>query len=622
MGLFGDFVSSVRGTALVRSTTITNLVSNTSGFKDNLVDKSEEVKKNIYSFDSDKEYGVFENQSDAVTRLPSSLFYEAQSSEDGRLGLFNYHVIGDVKSGLGGGGKFSYIKSETYANNQKISPDVSRNPTAQAIIKTTTSSGAYLNPSSPYVSQPYNVKDFIFCKHYGVIPNNRMITLRRFPTPVMDNLRVPTSAPRIEPSQQGDEIKGNFVNNDGLSRNQMIKDGAALPIAQAVTYFGGDTGNTLESILNVETGLKWVPKDQKTKMGAEGNDKGFLSSTYGKYLEAVVGNTAMDSLNKISNGVGVVTDPDNRELQIRRQLLEKLTTGDGPLSQRIFVDVNTVNSMYVRGVGFTGGEQTFSLKFTYSLTSVGEVNSRMMFIDLFANLLAIGSDYGKFLAPQLLVNSNRQGIGFPGGSKGYVKHLTNPVEFLNDMMKLKFGEEVKKKIKGLEGTLAKAQTELSGLSSGKPLSKSGQLYKTLTVMLTSQMLNDLYYEPIMLSGYPTGEWHVVVGNPLNPIAMMGNLICEKVKINFNNTLGPDDFPTEMTAVFSMKAARTKHRGDFESMFNRGNGRLYLGKFPIADASRNAQIGASTGIDTQGKLGDNIRDVQQSFAGNFGTQLGQ
>ena len=620
MGLF-DFVKNVRNEALIRSTTITNVVSATSGFKDDLVDRSEATKKNIYSFDSDKEYGVFENQSDAVTRLPSSLFYEAQSSEDGRLGLFNYHVIGDMKAGLGGGGKFNYIKSETYANNQKVTPEISRNPTAQAIIKTTTANGAYLNPSSPYVSQPYNVKDFIFCKHYGVIPNNRMITLRRFPTPVMDNLRVPTNAPRIEPTQQGDEIKGNFVNNDGLSRNQMIKDGAALPIAQAITYFGGDTGNNLDSILNIETGLKWQQKGQKTKMSAEGNDKGFLSSTYGKYLEAVVGPSTYDSLNKISNGIGVVTDPDNSELRIRRTLLEKLTTGDGPLSQRIFVDVNTVNSMYVRDVGFTGGEQTFSLKFTYSLTSVGEVNSRMMFIDLFANLLAIGSDYGKFLAPQLLVNSNRQGIGFPGGSKGYVKHLTNPVEFLNDMMKLKFGEEVKKKIKGLEGTLAKAQTELSGLSNGKPLSKNGQLYKTLTVMLTSQMLNDLYYEPIMLSGYPTGEWHVVVGNPLNPIAMMGNLICEKVKINFNNTLGPDDFPTEMTAVFSMKAARTKHRGDFESMFNRGNGRLYLGKFPISDASRNAQVGATTGIDIQGNVGNSARGASQTFGANFNQQLG-
>jgi hypothetical protein len=617
-----DAVKNTTNQAVVKAISLPDNISNTGSFKEDLVDRSEATKKNVYGFNSDREYGVFENQSDAVTRLPSSLFYEAQSSEDGRLGLFNYHVIGDLKASEGGGGKMSYIKSETYANNQRVTPEVSRNPTAQAIIGTTTSSGAYLKPNSPYVSQPYNVKDFIFCKYYGVIPNNRMITLRRFPTPVMDNLRVPTTAPRIEASQEGDTIKGNLVPRDGLNTAQMIKDGTALPIAQAVTYFGGDTGNTLDSILNVETGLKWEPKGQKTKLGAEGNDKGFLGSTYGKYIESIIGAEAFNTTQNISNGIGVVTDPDNRELQIRRQLLEKLTTGDGPLSQRIFVDVNTVNSMYVRGVGFTGGEQTFSLKFTYSLTSVGEVNSRMMFIDLFANLLAIGSDYGKFLAPQLLVNSNRQGIGFPGGSKGYVKHLTNPVEFLNDMMKMKFGEEVKKKIKGLEGQLSKAQTELTGLSNGKPLSKNGQLYKTLTVMLTSDLLNNLYYEPIMLSGYPTGEWHVVVGNPLNPIAMMGNLICEKVKINFNNTLGPDDFPTEMTAVFSMRAARTKHRGDFESMFNRGNGRLYLGKFPISDASKNAQVGASTGIDIQGNLqSNNARNVAFGFAGNYGQELG-
>jgi hypothetical protein len=103
--------------------------------------------------------------------------------------------------------------------------------------------------------------------------------------------------------------------------------------------------------------------------------------------------------------------------------------------------------------------------------------------------------------------------------------------------------------------------------------------------------------------------------------MIGNLICEKVKINFNNTLGPDDFPTEMSAVFSMKAARTKHRGDFESMFNRGNGRLYLGKFPISDASKNALVGGVSGSDIQGTIGTNSRSAAASFAGNFGEQLG-
>jgi hypothetical protein len=93
---------------------------------------------------------------------------------------------------------------------------------------------------------------------------------------------------------------------------------------------------------------------------------------------------------------------------------------------------------------------------------------------------------------------------------------------------------------------------------------------------------------------------------------MGNLICDNVKIKLNNILGPDDFPTELTAEYSLKAARQKHRGDFESMFNRGNGRLYLGKFEISDASEGALVGARSGTDIQ-KLKGNIRDQATSLA---------
>lgn len=587
------------------------IVGTNKKLQDDLIDRTSYLEKSIYSFNSDQEYGVFENVNDAVSRLPGSLFYEAQSSEDGRSGLFNYYVIGDSRMSIGGS-KITYIKSETYEMNQAITPEVSRNPTAHAIIKETTATGNYLNPSSKYVSQPFNVKDFIFCKHYGVIPNNRMITLRRFPTPVMDNLRVPTPGKRPQLTDEGGRVKGSFVDGEGLTQSQMIREGAALPMAQAVTFFGGETGNNLETILGIDTGLKWTNSEQKTKLDLQGNDRGLLNSTLGKYMEGILSTETNDNLRGISNLLGTFTDPDNVELQLRRQLFDKLTSGDGPLSRKIFVDVNTVNQMYIRDIGLSGGQQSFTLKFTYSLTSVGEVNSRMLFIDLLANLLALGTDYGKFLTPQLLVNSNRQGLGFPMGNKGYVQHLTQPVEFLNSMLKLNFSAEVKSKIENLKGDVEKSKEELEGLKKGTPLSKDGKIYKTLTAMLTSDLINQLYYEPIMLSGYPTGEWHITVGNPLNPIAMMGNMICDSVKIRLNNVLGPDDFPTELTAEYSMKSARQKHRGDFESMFNRGNGRLYLGKFEISDASKGALVGAASNTDIQ-ELRGNVRTFPGSLA---------
>jgi hypothetical protein len=612
----GEGVVDAKGAALQATDGVQVKSSNTSKAFDKTFDKSAQLDGLIYKFNSDQEYGVFENYSDAVTTLPSSLFYEAQSSEDGRVGLFNYYVIGDIRSATDGKGKVTYVQSERYEQNQIVTPEVSRNPTASAIIKETTANGAYLNPRSKYVSQPYNVKDFIFCKHYGVIPNNRMITLRRFPNPVMDNLRVPTPGKRIEAVDKAGELKGQDVDGASISTEQMIKEGACLPIAQAVTFFGAETGNSLDSILGIDTGLNWGANDQDKLKKSAGNDKGFMQSTLGKYIEALSGgpnSKLSEGLKSISSAVGVITDPDNVELRHRRNLYDTLVAPEGPLSKRIFVDVNTVNKMWMREIGFNGGDQTFSLTFNYSLTSVGEINSRMMFIDLMANLLAIGSDYGKFLVPQLLVGSNKQGIGFPNGSKGFVKHLTDPVGFLNDMLKLNFEAEVKAKVDSISGTLEKSKAEIQGLSKGQALPKDGQVYKTLTAMLTSDLINQLVYEPIMLSGYPTGEWHVVVGNPLNPIAMIGNLICSNVKIKLNNVLGPDDFPTELTATFSMKAARQKHRGDFESMFNRGNGRLYLGKMPISDASLNAQVGALSGNDIQGPLPDNTRDGAYMYA---------
>ena len=111
----------------------------------------------------------------------------------------------------------------------------------------------------------------------------------------------------------------------------------------------------------------------------------------------------------------------------------------------------------------------------------------------------------------------------------------------------------------------------------------------------------------MLSGYPTGEWHLTIGNPLNPIAMMGNLVCNNVKINFNDDLGPDDFPTEMTVSLQLMPGRQRHRGDWESMFNRGNGRLYLGQLVSSKETTNAFVNTQ-GNFVNNTAGQNIYNI--------------
>jgi hypothetical protein len=77
--------------------------------------------------------------------------------------------------------------------------------------------------------------------------------------------------------------------------------------------------------------------------------------------------------------------------------------------------------------------------------------------------------------------------------------------------------------------------------------------------------------------------------------MIGNLLCEKVSISFGEALGPDDFPTSVKAIYTLKHGRDRERGEIESIFNRGDGRLYQSSMPTtSDAQSYDAIGTVTG----------------------------
>jgi hypothetical protein len=79
----------------------------------------------------------------------------------------------------------------------------------------------------------------------------------------------------------------------------------------------------------------------------------------------------------------------------------------------------------------------------------------------------------------------------------------------------------------------------------------------------------------LLSGEPTGLWHLTIGNPVNPIMCIGNLICTGVDFNFpSDSLSYGDFPTKMVAKVKLKPGQAKDRAGIEMMFNMGKHRMY------------------------------------------------
>jgi hypothetical protein len=103
-----------------------------------------------------------------------------------------------------------------------------------------------------------------------------------------------------------------------------------------------------------------------------------------------------------------------------------------------------------------------------------------------------------------------------------------------------------------------------------------------------------------LTGAPTGEWHLQVGNPFAPMMMIGNLWCTSADFEFNDELSIDDFPTELRVSCTLKHGRDRDASDIQSIFNGGGGRIY---YPYANAEINANESYSTGNSQVGKVKD-------------------
>ena len=99
----------------------------------------------------------------------------------------------------------------------------------------------------------------------------------------------------------------------------------------------------------------------------------------------------------------------------------------------------------------------------------------------------------------------------------------------------------------------------------------------------------------LLIGEPVGEWHVTIGNPLNPIAMIGNLICTNIEVEFGEELGPDDFPLEMKITVNLDHGMARDRDAIQSIFNRGMGRIYeLPDGFLGSADKETKVDNTTG----------------------------
>jgi hypothetical protein len=567
--------------------------------------------------------------------LPRSLFYDAAKLDPGvkqaeKYGLFMFYSFGG-----GGGNSYldQYYLSERSEYNRIISTPQSKNPTAQQLVADTAkysplllASGDNLSSGSPIKGgshAPYYWKDFIYCKYYGTIPNNRLITLRRFSSPVLDNFSLPK----------------------GLQTPENLKQGVGMPVAQAVTWFGGNSGNTLSSLIGFSTGINWGNEPISSERVQKAFGDNLLGSVPYNLMANLASNLvggkdanpgAKDAVNqKGLEAIANALSPEGDELT-RNQFFKTFFDAAkesperfGILSERIWTPVDVIESTKKRVLGLPFAWEDLVINFSYDLTSVGEVNTKAALFDILGNLLSIGTNYGNFLAPYIKYDSEFSALTFPGGDAGAKQFYTDPETFVLENFKKMFtNSKSSAKVIGNttidEGSLLSFEDDLNTLQQAAVEGKVAELpeellrrvFKGIKSAMAKMAANGWQAPLSLYTGAPIGEWHIVMGNPYNPIAMIGNLICKTIDVTFGDSLGPDDFPSTLEAKFTLSHGRDRERGEIESIFNQGDGRFYQSvKSTAANAQTyNTVVGIDGTVTTNENLNNWMYDSDGGVAG--------
>ena len=405
----------------------------------------------------------------------------------------------------------------------------------------------------------YKYADFMYCKNLGKYSNNRLITLRKFPIPIGDDI--------------WDVDKGS---------NDEFWGGVKIPVdvGRLVTWM--DDTNKLEDILKYNYKEGWEKREgeyQDVSSQEDTQDRGIVGSivnlanpTYRK----MVGTGFAGGGNKILSAFEGSTNTTFLKASGTNQGTDILTRYD---RNRIYEPKGTIRDTHL----YTGKlefSQSFQIVFDYELRAYENINPRTALLDLMNNIQQVTYRTGKFWGGQVWF------AGAPGNREGWDTAnalIDNTFDKVSDSFSMllngdmNFGDWLGSLVnKGANAIKNGAVTVAQKISSGEAKKDAANFIKEYNVggMIKGMLKNNLgrpalYATNSILTGDPVGLWHLTIGNPRNPIMAIGNLIIEESTIQHYGPLGIDDFPTGLKVTVQLKHAKSRDMVDIGKMYTMG-----------------------------------------------------
>lgn len=386
-----------------------------------------------------------------------------------------------------------------------------------------------------YGRATYDYADFMYCKYLGKVPNNQLITLRRYPAPVLDSTQ---------------------PYGKGKNRRTAGESKFFAPIGTMVTWMGV-SGNEMQNLLKYEYNMAFEEKSAKWEDVSEiGGGGGLLGG-----MEAAMNSSTRKAFNQ-GYSVPALDNFVGKFFKYGASGPYSYNDGSRVDANKVYGPIDRVKKNYMRSEAGLDWKMSFDVVFEYELRAYNGINPRQAMLDLISNILSVTYVTGGFW-----------GGGYRGGGLSQSSAFNNL--------------EIFKAHGGFTDYIDAISTDLSnGMTAVKDYvaSQGGILETIKTVanmvggMLMGSFLNNLgrpkkTFANSLLSEAPVGLWHLTFGNPNHPIMSMGNMILKNTKIEHSGPLGLDDFPTYLKVTCSFDRGKPRDQVGVESIYLHGNDRI-------------------------------------------------
>ena len=408
----------------------------------------------------------------------------------------------------------------------------------------------------------FKYADFMFCKDLGRISNNYLITLRRFASPIGDDIMCKNPSNRVAPD-----------------------------IGRMICYIGED--NKLDDILKYQYNTSWKElnaKIQEKSSEEDSQDRSIIGSIVNlsnpTYLKGVLqgkNGSGNSLLNWASHETVLGSVMDNKGTYEGHEIWGNYD------NNRVYEPHDTVQDthIYEGKLKFT---HEFTLTFNYEMRAYDNINPRAAFMDLLANVQVVTYREGSFWGGQRQLNgASSNPAGWAKANAFIDKAWDKLGGFCEGLLTGNVDwQSVWGSISNAFGAAGQMLNEAKEIATdpnkraetGQKIVnkwKSSGMGDAFKGMLKNKLGRPAMYAwDSLLKGDPVGFHHVTIGNPRSPILSIGNLIITNTSVQHYGPLGIDDFPTGLKVTVNLKHAKSRDAIEIQQMYTGGTGILSAG----------------------------------------------